>query len=81
MQYVYILKSLKFPEQEYIGTTLSIEQRLDQHNNGESKHTNKFRPWEMVWYCAFNNKQAAFDFEKYLKSHSGRAFTKKRLLK
>ena len=38
-----------------------------------------FKPWELVWYCAFPDKYRALEFEKYLKSHSGRAFAKKRL--
>jgi len=33
----------------------------------------------LVWYCAFGDKFKALEFEKYLKSHSGRAFGKKRL--
>jgi predicted GIY-YIG superfamily endonuclease len=37
-------------------------------------------PWILVWYCAFPDKQRALAFEAYLKSHSGRAFSKKRLL-
>ncbi len=38
-------------------------------------------PWELANYIAFKDKGAAYEFEKYLKSHSGRAFLKKRLLK
>jgi putative endonuclease len=32
-----------------------------------------------MWYCAFPDKYKALEFEKYLKSGSGRAFAKKRL--
>nr|WP_283809955.1 GIY-YIG nuclease family protein [Bradyrhizobium forestalis] len=39
----------------------------------------KFKPWKLVWYCAFPDKMKALAFETYLKSHSGRAFSKKRL--
>jgi hypothetical protein len=46
---------------------------------GKSAHTAKFKPWKLVWYCAFPDKLKALAFEKYLKSHSGRAFSKKRL--
>jgi putative endonuclease len=28
----------------------------------------------LIWYCAFPDKYKALEFEKYLKSHSGRAF-------
>jgi putative endonuclease len=42
-------------------------------------HTAKFAPWEIKTYIAFMDEKQAFDFEKYLKSASGRAFAKKRL--
>ena len=80
MWYVYIIRSVYFPEQEYIGVSGNLKQRIADHNAGNSKHTSKFSPWKLEWYCAFAAKQSAFDFEKYLKSHSGRAFAKKRLL-
>ena len=50
------------------------------HNAGKSAHTSKYVPWKLNWYCGFPDKQIALDFEKYLKSHSGRAFAKKRLV-
>ncbi len=80
MWYVYILRSLSSPEQEYIGAAQDLKQRLTEHNAGKSTHTAKFMPWEMLWYCAFSDKYKALEFEKYLKSHSGRAFTSKRLI-
>ena len=79
MWYVYIIRSINFPEQEYTGATEDPKQRLADHNAGEVAHTSKFRPWKLVWYCAFPDKYKALAFEKYLKSHSGRAFAKKRL--
>ena len=77
--YVYIIRSINSPEQEYIGATADLKRRLPEHNAGKSTHTAKFKPWELVWYCAFPDKYKALEFEKYLKSHSGRAFAKKRL--
>jgi predicted GIY-YIG superfamily endonuclease len=47
---------------------------------GSQRTPQKFKPWKLVWYCAFPDKYKALAFEKYLKSHSGRAFAKKRLL-
>jgi putative endonuclease len=79
MWYVYILRSVSFPEQEYIGATADLKRRLQEHNAGKSAHTAKYTPWTLVWYCAFPDKHKALAFEKYLKSHSGRAFAKKRL--
>jgi putative endonuclease len=80
MWYVYIIRSVSSPEHEYTGMTADLKQRLADHNAGKSTHTAKFIPWTLVWYCAFSNKLQALKFEKYLKSHSGRAFAKKRLL-
>lgn len=79
MWYVYIIRSINFPHQEYTGATADLKRRLTEHNAGKSTHTAKYAPWELVWYCAFLDKQRALAFEKYLKSHSGRAFAKKRL--
>jgi putative endonuclease len=76
MWYVYIIRSINFPKQEYIGATADLKRRLPEHNAGKSTHTAKFKPLELVWYCAFPNKFIALE---YLKSHSGRAFAKKRL--
>lgn len=75
MWYVYITRSIEFPEQEYIGATEDLKRRLPEHNAGRSAHTAKFVPWKLV----FPDKLKALAFEKYLKSHSGRAFSKKRL--
>ncbi|MGY4304980.1 putative endonuclease [Bradyrhizobium sp. USDA 4369] len=81
MWYVYIIRSVTFPNQEYVGTTADLRQRLKDHNAGRSAHTSKFMPWTLALYCAFPDKQRALAFEAYLKSHSGRAFSKKRLLR
>ena len=37
-------------------------------------------PWKMTTAISFSEKQKAFAFEKYFKSHSGRAFSKKTFL-
>ena len=79
MFYVYLLKSIDYPEQKYIGYTTDIKKRLKQHNSGYSKHTDKFRPWKLHAYFAFETEDLAISFEKYLKTNSGRAFANKRL--
>lgn len=79
MWYVYILRSISHPDQEYIGATSDLKKRFNDHNAGKSSHTSKYIPWELLWYGAFPEKMKALDFERYLKSHSGRAFAKKRL--
>lgn len=80
MYYVYILQSLSFPMEIYVGFTTNLENRLKAHNSSDSKHTSKFQPWQLITYTAFKDKLKAQDFEKYLKSGSGRVFRKKHYL-
>ena len=79
MHYVYILKSQK-DDSRYIGVTADLKKRLHQHNDGRSAYSNTRRPYKIIWYAAFASKEKAYVFEKYLKSSSGYAFTKKRLI-
>jgi putative endonuclease len=78
MYYVYLLRSLSHPDQKYIGITEDLKKRHADHNNGFSKHTAKYMPWELVTYHAFQDKYKAYEFEKYLKTGSGKAFASKR---
>ncbi|MBX4201264.1 GIY-YIG nuclease family protein [Candidatus Parcubacteria bacterium] len=80
MFYTYILQSIDNSNQTYIGSTSDLRKRLESHNSGANKHTSKFKPWKIVWYCSFLSEQKAIAFEKYLKSASGIAFRRKRLL-
>lgn len=75
--YVYILQSLKYPAHFYTGYTTDLIKRLSKHNEGGCKHTDKYRPWKIRTSIAFDTKDKALVFKKYLKSHSSRAFAKK----
>jgi len=79
MYYVYILQSKK-DESHYIGFTADLKRRLQEHNLGNSQYSNTKRPYVIKWYCVFSNKQKAYEFEKYFKSSSDYAFTKKHLI-
>ncbi len=78
MKYVYILES-ETGDHHYVGITNDLRARLLAHNAGQVSHTSKYRPWRIKTYIAFSEPTAAIAFEKYLKSASGRAFSKKRL--
>jgi len=80
MYYTYILRSEKFPNQTYIGSTSDLRKRLTEHNQGKSTHTSKFKPWNLIVYVAFQEKITAEKFERYLKSGSGRSFATRHLL-
>ena len=78
MIYVYLLKSINFPNQTYVGYKTNLKQRIADHNYEESPHIAKYRPWRIEAYIAFREESKAMAFEKYLKSGSGRSFAKKR---
>jgi putative endonuclease len=77
--YVYILQSEIEPERFYVGLTDDLGRRLAKHNAGGVSHTAKFRLWRIKTAVAFRDRGKAGEFERYLKSASGRAFAKKRL--
>jgi predicted GIY-YIG superfamily endonuclease len=77
--YVYILQSEIDRERFYIGLTDNLRKRVQYHNSGRVLHTTKWRPWRLKTYIAFSDRAPAVQLERYLKSASGRAFTKKHL--
>ena len=77
--YVYILQSEVDPERFYAGLTKDLRERIKRHNAGGIPHTSKWRPWKLKTYIAMSDRQRAAELEKYLKSHSSRAFVKKHL--
>ena len=79
MRYVYLLQSLFHPDQRYIGLTNNLMQRLSTHNQRGSLHTSKYAPWRVVTAIRFEDDQRAVEFERYLKTGSGRAFANKHL--
>ena len=76
--YVYILKCSD--GKPYTGCTSDWQDRIIRHNKGQIPATKDCLPVRLVSYFAISNKYTAFDFEKYLKSGSGRAFIKKHKL-
>jgi len=64
----------------YTGCTNDLKDRLHRHGKGEINYTSSRLPLKLVTYITFSNKYKAYDFEKYLKSGSGKAFAKKRFL-
>ena len=77
MKYVYLLQSLRHPDRRYIGVSSDPGRRLAEHNAGKSPHTAKYVPWKSVVVIGFEEDERAFQFERYLKTGSGRAFANK----
>ena len=77
--YVYVLISLSH-NFIYIGFTENLKQRFKEHNNGESKSTKPYLPYDLIHYEAYRNIKDAKRREEYLKTNRGKT-TLKTLLK
>ena len=78
MWIVYILKCAD--GQYYTGCTSNLESRIERHQTGQVPATQERRPVTLITLITFSEKQKAFNFEKYLKTGSGRAVMSKRLV-
>jgi predicted GIY-YIG superfamily endonuclease len=74
VHYTYILESTGHRGTRYIGSTSNLRRRLDAHNSGRCRHTTKYRPWKLKLYVAFESREQAHAFERYLKIGSGHAY-------
>jgi putative endonuclease len=69
MFYVYVLKSLK-DSTTYIGFTEDLDRRISQHNAGKTKSIKGKRPFELVYFEAYQTKKLARKRELKLKNSS-----------
>lgn len=75
---VYILRCSD--NKYYTGLTSDLRKRVYEHRNGLVSSTKYRRPVQLVFFAGFSNRKKAAEFEKYLKSNSGRAFRNKHFL-
>jgi putative endonuclease len=73
-RFVYVLRSATDAGRHYVGITSDPDRRLEWHNHGPCGHTVGNRPWSFVVVLEFPTEQQAVQFERYLKTGSGRAF-------
>ena len=62
MHYVYLLQSVNYLDQRYVGYTEDFDQRLIDHNSGSSCHTKQYKPWKIVVVFRFEEKLKALNF-------------------
>jgi putative endonuclease len=72
MHYVYILRSLR-DKKLYIGCTIDLERRFEEHQKGEVVATKHRRPLERIFYEAYKNIKDAKRREKYFKTDKGKS--------
>ncbi len=78
MYYIYILRS-EHDNNFYVGYTHDLDQRLQDHVNGNVTATKNRRPLKLVYFEACLNQQDATHREKYLKTSWGKRYIKTRL--
>ena len=78
MFYTYVLQSKKNAIW-YTGSTNDLRKRLKLHNDGKSTYTNKFRPWQVIYYEACTTESDARSRELFLKSGVGKRYLRNRL--
>ena len=77
--YTYILKSIK-NDKLYVGSTSDLRKRFQEHNTGKGgKYTKANRPFKLIYYEAYTNKELALKAEKFYKTGNGRAVLKRKL--
>jgi predicted GIY-YIG superfamily endonuclease len=78
MWYVYILKMAD--GEYYVGSTNDLKRRIEKHTNGRDTSTNWRLPVVLEAYIAVKSEMTARRLEKYLKTSSGKATLRKRIL-
>ena len=73
---VYVIRAIANPRRFYTGLAADVRSRLAEHNAGNSPHTAKHRPWRLHVVIQFADPEGAAAFERYLKTISGRAFSR-----
>ncbi|MDD4996009.1 MAG: GIY-YIG nuclease family protein [Patescibacteria group bacterium] len=58
---------------------MDLKERLEKHNKGLVKSTEPYRPWKVIYYEAYLNKEDAKRRECYSKTAQGQRLLKRRL--
>ena len=77
-RFVYIIQSVGRPAAYYVGLTSDVEARLAAHNAGLSPHTAGNGPWKRLVVVEFDDEKPAIEFERYLKTGSGRELSRRK---
>ena len=66
MAYVYLLES-EDGKHLYVGSTMDVDLRLQEHNQGITKSTRNNRPWKSLGAWEFNTLKEARQIEYKIK--------------
>lgn len=78
MYYTYVLRSMKDGKM-YTGFTKDLKLRFEQHERGLVQSTKHRMPLELIYYEACLSEEDGLRRERYLKTHYGKMYLRKRL--
>lgn len=78
MWHVYVLKS-KTDDNNYVGMTNNLKQRIDMHNSGRVFSTKNRAPLSLIYCESFLNRNDAAVREQFMKTGWGRNCIKRSL--
>ena len=70
---VYILFS-KSTQKYYTGSTQDLQNRLLEHNSGETKSIRNGIPWEVIWQTQLPTRAEAMQLETKIKKRGAKRF-------
>jgi putative endonuclease len=73
--YVYILHS-KITKRYYTGSTQDLNNRLIEHNSGETISIRSGIPWEVVWFLQVESRSEAVALELKIKKRGAYRFVR-----
>ena len=65
--FVYVLLSRTKPQRTYVGWTLDLEQRIEQHNGGTGAKSTRGTRWMLIYAERYRTRNAAMRREVFLK--------------
>ena len=65
--FVYVLLSRTKPKRTYVGWTLDLERRVEQHNDGSGARTTRGAAWSLIYAERYRTRNAAMRREVFLK--------------
>ncbi len=68
---LYIIQSKKTESKFYLGISEREEERVLEHNRGQTKTTAMHSPWSVIYTKIFKTRSEAIRREKHLKSIEG----------
>ncbi|HEX7344595.1 MAG TPA: GIY-YIG nuclease family protein [bacterium] len=77
--FVYVIESQD--GLRYIGQTVDLAKRLEQHNQGLNFWTRRRQDWRLIYHESHPTRKEAILCERFLKSGQGRAWLKTHLLR